>query len=305
MKKTQKLNYSDIFIEIAGLVSHYKSLQLCLLNKPKYHFSLYDGVNLCAWNGGRINKDDWLTPEIVSKFNSRNIGVSLAFTNYEIDDLNDKVGNELLEMLKNNKLNSIIISNLKLNEYIKSKYDYIRICSILSHPNDITINDSLIKHYKDLEQKFDYIVPRFEMCLNSNFYDNINPSKYIIMVNDTCVYGCEQFREHLGAMCEINRKYPNQNPWNILGKENADKIHKCWIKNFNPDIGSKHQRDKYGDLLGMDLNENQILKCLKIGYRGFKIMGREIEDEQEYIWNIETFINRITLAVNKFNSMCE
>ena len=124
----------------------------------------------------------------------------------------------------------------------------------------------------------------------------------MIMLNDTCSYGCKLFREHFEAISKLNRECSGKNPWKVVGFDEAFRIHNCWLPHFDPDKGSEKDRSKYGDLLGMDLDEVQIYKCLKIGYRSFKIMGREICNEQEFEWNIKTFLNRIKLAINNFNA---
>ena len=296
-----KINPKEIYIEVAGAISHKNTLKLLLRNYKEFDLAVYDSAEYCAWNGGRINNDNKLNDDTVTYYNKNDIGFSIAFTNFEID-LNDPIGNKILKQLNNNSKNAIIITNDNLNEYVKNNFKYKRICSITKHPNDIAINQELINYYKKLELEYDYIVPRFEMTLNPDFYNKITPSKYMIMLNDTCSYGCKLFREHFEAISKLNRDYSGKNPWEVVGFEKANKIHECWLPHFNPDVGSEKDRLKYGDLLGMDLSEIQIYKCLKIGYRSFKIMGREINDVQDFIWNIKTFLNRVKLAVNKFNT---
>ncbi|EPP4233068.1 hypothetical protein ACUPZ6_001549 [Campylobacter coli] len=296
-----KINPKEIYIEVAGAISHKNTLKLLLRNYKEFNLAVYDSAEYCAWNGGRINNDNKLNDDTVTYYNKNGIGFSIAFTNFEID-LNDPIGNKILKQLNNNSKNAIIITNDNLNEYVKNNFKYKRICSITKHPSDITINQELINYYKKLELEYDYIVPRFEMTLNPDFYNKITPSKYMIMLNDTCSYGCKLFREHFEAISKLNRDYSGKNPWELVGFEKANKIHECWLPYFNPDVGSEKDRLKYGDLLGMDLSEIQIYKCLKIGYRSFKIMGREINDVQDFTWNIKTFLNRVKLAVNKFNT---
>lgn len=279
----------NINIKIAGAVKHFAMffLNINKLKEYPFNFSVFDGPNLCPWNGGRINQDITLTEKMVSFYNKHNIGVFLTFSN-SIIDLENKIGNELLEMLNHNPLNGIICVNEYLRQYVKEKYpEYKLIYSITGHPNDITINEKLINYYKDLETKYDVIVPRFEMSLNPEFYTRVNVSKYEIMVNDTCIYGCNQFSDHFEAMHKLNRDY--KKPWESLGFEVCDKIHECWIKGFNPDVGSEKDRKKYGDLLGMDFTEKMYKKAIEIGYRDFKIMGREnlTEDlKQEIFGNL-------------------
>ena len=296
-----KIHPKEIYIEIAGAISHKNTLKLLLRNYKEFNLAVYDSAEYCAWNGGRVNNDNKLDDSTIDYFNKNDIGFSIAFTNFEID-LNDPIGNKILKQLNNNPKNAIIITNDSLNQYVKNNFKYKRICSITKHPSDITINKSLIDYYKKLELEYDYIVPRFEMSLNPDFYNKITPSKHMIMLNDTCSYGCKLFREHFAAISKLNRECSGKNPWKVVGFDEAFRIHDCWLPHFDPNKGSEKDRSKYGDLLGMDLDEVQIYKCLKIGYRSFKVMGREICNEQEFEWNIKTFLNRIKLAVNNFNA---
>jgi len=266
-------------IKLAGAVKHFGMffLKYKELEKFPFNFTVFDGPNLCKWNGGRINEDITLTKYMVDFYNKNNIGVSLTFSN-DIIDTNDKTGNYLLELLDHNPLNGIICCNEELRSYVREKYPEYKITySITGHSNSIEINKKLIEYYKELESLYDVIVPRFEMGFNPKFYNQINKSKYELMVNDTCVYGCSQFHDHFLKMNELNRNF--KEPWKELGYEQCWKIHDCWIKNFNPDVGSEKDREKYGELLGMDFTKDMYKKAINLGYTNFKIMGRENKTE--------------------------
>ena len=43
----------------------------------------------------------------------------------------------------------------------------------------------MIKYYKDLETKYDYIVPKFEVVFEPKFYENVDTSKYELLIKDT------------------------------------------------------------------------------------------------------------------------
>lgn len=243
--------------------------------QPYMDFVVYDAPNLCQWNGGRISRDIWLTEEMVAWFNDADIGVSLAFSNFEID-LNDTEGNRLLEMLKHDPRNGVILLNEDLRQYIRRNYpEYKLTFSIAGHPNRIDIDTALLNHYRDLENKYDKIVPRFEMALNPAFYDTAKHTQYEVMVNDTCIYGCRVLEEHMRAISEVNRTY--KNPWKEIPIAVAAKVEECWIKNFDPDEGRERDQIKHGDTLGMDYTEKMYLRALEIGYTNFKIMGRELD----------------------------
>lgn len=290
-------------IKIAGAVKHF-GLMLELSNDLKrftdeLDFSFYDGPNLCKWNGGRINEEIFLTPGKVKFYNDRGFGVFLTFSN-PIIDVNDKVGNELLEMLNRNKLNGVIIINEELRKYVEEKYpEYQIIFSISGHPNSVIPTKELIDYYKDLESKYEVIVPRFEMGLNETFYNAVDVPKYELIVNDKCIYNCNIFREHLFTMAEFNRKYDN--PWKEQPFDVCNKAHECWIKNFDPDEGSEKDRKKHGISLGMAFTDEMYDKALKLGYTRFKIMGRELTKEK-LKYDMLKHVNDIYSAIKRFKN---
>ena len=268
-----------INVKLAGAVKHFIMFMKIYPRLEKYMdkitFDVYDGPNLCKWNGGRINRNINLTQQMVDWYNKKNIGVFLTFSNYEID-LNHQIGLNLLKMLKNKKINGIVLVNENLRKFIRNNYpNYKLIYSITGHKNDITIDDNLLTYYKNLEEKYDVIVPRFEMGLNPLFYNQVNTSKYELITNDTCIHGCHVFEEHLHEMARINREYDE--PWKQIDFNTCFKAEECWIKNFDPSEGSEEDRKKYGHILGMDFTKEMYSKALDLGYTRFKIMGREMD----------------------------
>lgn len=270
-----------MFLNVAGAVVHYDRFireipVLKILNRDT-EFTVYDGPNLCQWNGGRINRDITLTPEMVDRYNKFGISVSLTFTNPFID-LDDKVGNDLLEMIHHygqlyNIVNKVVLINDELREYIRGKYNFQIICSTTGHSPNVKVTHDLISRYKMLEDKFDYIVPKFELVFQPDFYNNINTSKYELLVNDTCIYECPYYLEHFQRIARQNQV--SKNPWQELGYEHCYKTEECWLEGFNPDIGSDDDRTKYGEMLGMDYTPYMIIKAKSLGYKSFKISGRE------------------------------
>ena len=88
-------------LNIAGAVVHHDQLILKIpmmkLRNKDVDFTVYDGPNLCKWNGGRINRDITLTPRMVELYNKLGISIALTFSNPVID-LDDKIGNGLLQI---------------------------------------------------------------------------------------------------------------------------------------------------------------------------------------------------------------
>jgi hypothetical protein len=289
-----------INLNVAGAVVHYdafiKQLPILKLKNKNIAFNVYEGPNLCQWNGGRINRDIKLTRETIERYNKFGITISLTFTNPVID-LSDNVGNELLQWMdesqkKYNAKNKIVLVNEELRQYLRANYDFELIYSITGHPSNTKLTDEALERYKDLEEKYDWIVPKFEHVFEPKFYESVTVQKYELLINDTCVYGCPKYHEHFKAIAEQNTI--SKNPWKELGHDHCFKVEECWlpIEKFNPDIGSEKNRQKYGERLGMDFTRDMIRKAMQLGYKSFKISGRE--NSTDYImYEVQKFMNDI------------
>ena len=92
-----------------------------------FDITVYDGINNCQWNGGRINRDISYTDKVIDFYYRNNITIALTFTNPVID-IQDVVGHELLEKFHRDG-NVVISVNDALRNYIKSifpKYKHTR-----------------------------------------------------------------------------------------------------------------------------------------------------------------------------------
>lgn len=270
-------------------MTHFDTLRILVAEKLRplikegHSITVYDGI-LCRWSSGRIKRDVQLDPEKVRFFNRHGISVALTFANPVIN-IEDSVGLEALRILSDigkeyNIKNNIILINKEFCTFLKKEYpDLTRTYSITGHPNSIEVTQESLQRYKTLEEHYDVIVPKFEMTFNEEFLSVVDVSKYEPIIDDTCIYGCPIFREHLFEMARINREY--ENPWEELGTTICTNIEECWIPNFNPDIGSDKDRKKYGcQSLGMDIQTPEDLnKFFKVGYRHIKLTGRELPDD--------------------------
>lgn len=260
-------------IRVAGAFSHYNELlPFIIKNKLQNKISVYDGIN-STWSGGRICR---LYPtefnlKQFETYQSLGISVFLTFSNHQIN-LNSTKELEILEILNTGKNNGIVLVNEELRSLCRSKFKNLRlIYSITGHSDNFEDFDT------SLEQKYDLIVPRFENVFNPKFLAKADTSKYEILVNDTCVLGCRLWNRHFKAINNTNTCSKEQSI------EELQKIQECWIPGFNPNAESKHEC--------MDLTTEAIQRACSLGYRHFKISGRELKEN--YINEITKYTKRI------------
>ena len=239
----------------------------------RFNITVYDGTNSCQWNGGRINRDITYTDETIDFYYRHNISIALAFTNPVID-LNDEIGNHLLEKFHRDG-NYIISVNEQLRQYIKTNFpEYKHTRSITAFGNiNVPMKDEDVNTYRELEDKYDFIVPRSEHVFDERFKE-LSVSKYEIMLNDTCMYNCPHYGEHFKKIAEQNTLF--KKPWIEGGHDEMFKIEECWLPHFDPGVGHVPTIKKYGENYGMDLTTRQINRLRKQGIYNFKITGREM-----------------------------
>lgn len=274
---------------IAGAFSKSKELRLYFFKHKdiikNFDITVYDGINNCPWNGGRINRDISYDDKVINFYYRNNISIALTFTNPVID-ITDKIGNKLLKKF-HREGNVIITANETLLNYIKENYPlYKHTRSITSFGKiNVPMTDDDFNLYKQLEKQYDYIVPRCEHIFDKRFID-LDQNKYEIMLNDTCIYNCPYYGIHFEEIAKQNILY--KNPWVDAGKKKMYEVEECWLserstykkpKGFDPDIGQEKVIEKLGDSYGMDLKISQIKQLMKQGVKNFKITGREMSFE--------------------------
>ena len=112
---------------------------------------VYDGINKCRWNGGRINRDVYYNDGMIDYYYNKGISIALTFSNHKID-LADPLGNELLAKF-HREGNALIIVNDELRAYVREhfpKYDLIYSITGMGLLN-IPLQDSDVAFYKELE----------------------------------------------------------------------------------------------------------------------------------------------------------
>lgn len=233
---------------------------------------VYDGINKCRWNGGRINRDVFYTDGLVDYYYKNNVGIALTFSNYRID-VNDPMGNDLLDKF-HREGNALIIVSDELRQHVRKnfpKYELIYSITGLGLLN-IPMQDSDIAFYKDLEQKYDWIVPRFEHIFDKRAGE-LDCTKWEVMLNDTCVWGCKYWDQHFKAIADEN----------TAGRPYSKEVEECWLPKFDPNKDSKYEC--------MDIKPEAMKRLLDMGVQSFKITGREM-GQDEYYHELTRFVDR-------------
>lgn len=224
---------------------------------------VYDGINKCRWNGGRINREVYYNDAVIEFYYSKGISIALTMSNHKIN-LDDETGNHLLEKF-HREGNALIIVNDDLRAYVRKhfpKYDLIYSITGMGLLN-IPLQDSDISWYKDLETKYDWIVPRFEHVFDNRAVE-LDRTKWEVMLNDTCVYGCKHYDAHFKAIADEN----------TAGRPYSAEIEECWLPKFDPNKDSKYDC--------MDIRPNKMKELKELGVKSFKITGREMQDDEYY-----------------------
>lgn len=224
---------------------------------------VYDGVNKCRWNGGRINRSIEYNDGLMEFYYKKDISIALTMSNHKIN-LDDEMGNHLLEKF-HREGNALIIVNDNLRQYVRDnfpKYDLIYSITGMGLLN-IPLQDSDIAWYADLESKYDWIVPRFEHVFDPRAVE-LDRTKWEVMLNDTCVWGCKHYDEHFKAIADEN----------TAGRPYSKEIEECWLPKFDPSKDSKYA--------AMDIDTPNMKRLKDIGVKSFKITGREMQDDEYY-----------------------
>jgi hypothetical protein len=240
---------------------------------------VYDGVNKCRWNGGRINRDVYYKDSLIDYYYSKGVSIALTFSNHKIN-LADPLGNELLEKF-HKEGNALIIVNEDLRKYVRDnfpKYDLIYSITGMGLLN-IPLQDEDIAFYKQLEQDYDWIVPRFEHIFD-NRANELDKTKWEVMLNDTCVYGCKHWDAHFKAIADEN----------TAGRPYSKEVEECWLPKFDFNKDSKYEC--------MDIKPDAMRKLIELGVQSFKITGREMTDD-EYYGELTQFVDRSLTALKQ------
>jgi hypothetical protein len=267
-----------INVKIGGAVQKYELILLWNIKNKSLikdlQVTYYDMPNNCAWNGGRVNRTIDLTEKIVSTYNKFKYGICLGFTNNVILDVGDETGNMLLKMVTGennpNKLHGVVLCSETLRRYLRKNYpELILTYSITGHPTTDQLNFE--GYYKELEAKYDVIVPKYSHL--NNVLDlleagKLTGSKYEILINDNCNVTCQFYSEHFAQISHLNSS--TKHPW----EEDHERSYHIEIK---PKIKAG-PITKEANCVQDDVRVSLLQRFYDTGVRHFKISGRDLED---------------------------
>lgn len=256
-------------INVAG-ASNYKKLityYITQMIKEGFEVSVFDSFNDCSWNGGRVNnyaynnnKLDFF--EAYEFYNSLGVNVNAIMTNPNIKDFDDTLGNKILNTLNQSNKSEVTILDHSFNSYVQKHYKHINrkysiIGSAENYKKPLT---QRIDEYLALEEVYDIIVPSNDIITEEEFFKQINPSKYEIMLIDDCTF-CSRMKEHYSF---IHNNISEKN------KRTIAKANECF-----------ELKQMYGRPGGPIIFDKELLKELTDkGINRFKQPGRELKQPE-------------------------
>ena len=272
-------NHDKLNFKVPSLFSN-DSIMFELLSACK-HFEISLPINCtygsvkCDWNGGRSSKIREFNEEEISRTlkNYHDFGITtcFTFTNYHINEnmLDNNTGNLMLEIASEYDNSYVIVSSDILASYIKAKYPKIKLESSLLRPTyEIRDYSEKPKYYDDLCERFDKVMIRPELGQDISFMKKIkNKDKIDILVNSNCVYKCPFSVAHYNRAVDLESEKVPENT--VM----------CNSRFYN-------KKSLYENNL---LSNNDIDKLAKIGYKNFKLNGRNI-NEMLFLHILGTYI---------------
>lgn len=271
---------------IAGAFSKFEVLKKYFEEKnlfDKYgSIVVYDGIEVCKWNAGRLNRKVSYDEKIRDYYYGLGWAINLTFTNYNIDT-KDEMGNFLLEKM-HRKGNGIILINEDLRRYVKKNYPKYKLihsitgCGQAQYP----MSDDTHSFYKNIQDNYDTLIPRCDNNFDPRLR-NLDISRMEILVSDTCIMNCKHWHDHFKAYSDLNSRGTSATEAELKS------IEECWIPKEEfakkTELERKVLRDKYP----FNLNAPQIKSLLLEGFSNFKIQGREAKVD-EYLGDLGRYL---------------
>lgn len=234
----------------------------------------------------------------IKEYNELGIGINLTFSRVNVseEDLQDYNSNLLFDLIAENDLNGLIITDDKVYNYFKKKKPNVK--TTFSHVGSYHHHgdaNNRLKIYKEKESYYDYIVPNANDNFNFEFLESIkDKSQYELLVNQLCIRNCphesehdDTFRNHMDDILNLD---------NLTNIRNFRKF-KCPVRctgdfKFDKDVEYEyHTREHFQ-------------KLQDIGFTNFKLKGRE-DVHNQMLYDICNFIIPEKYAKKAYDSFCK
>lgn len=219
----------------------------------------------CTWNGGRA--DTKLLPpfsrqrvrDLAEDYQSRNIPLQLTMTNTMLteEDLSDRYSNMILEECSGRGFH-VKATMPFVEDYIKSKYKFKFVKSILSTSRDMDPLSNIDKYHR-------LVIPK-EFNTDFNYLNSIpmdKREKIELLVNEYCYKGCTHHNEHWDLVSRMIVYDKSLLDKNISTKCIYDKKVSC----------GEYVRTHYEGCWTID-RETLDNVYVPLGFNNFKLQGR-------------------------------
>lgn len=231
---------------------------------------VYGSFAGCIWNGGRYLEGEKPSYEtirnVIESFNNIGVAFRLTFTNQYVSGkyLHDEYANKILDIASESGINEILVNNLELEEYIKTKhpgqFKYTKSCTrceadIDTIDSDTNAYDLVVLDYRDND--------KYTKLSNIKHKDKIE-----IMLNDICSTKCPYRKLHhqyIQKQCLFgpdSLEAKESEFYNIICPHRVDVL--------------KPENIVYDDDSGAITSES-FDKLVKLGFSNFKIVGRDFD----------------------------
>ena len=282
-------NREDVNFIVGGIGAHDKLffglIEYCAINDlPMPLDYVFGSLPNCSWSGGRIDPrivgdiDQFLLQlcGLISQYNDYGIGVRMCFSSPLITEehLNNEIGVKFLERfnkITKNKLNGVIVSSDLLADMIKENYPNLMLISstvksMCENGPDYK-NGSTPEYFNKLAEKYDIVVVEAERCIEDDFLEQLKyRDKMEFIVNHKCVRYCPLQKNHYERNAQISQAQANEDDEleESLKKEYEDVIFKGCSKLM-----------RRNPLDSCSVNNDVVDKLISMGFRNFKLEGRE------------------------------
>ena len=303
-------NYSHpLDWNIGSLFAHddfvWKILGICkelgIDSNIKYVF----GSIPCKFQGGRIPARTATLEnarKIIRRYN-KEFGVScrLTFSNALItkEDLEDELSNSLLQILEDSNKefgvqNGLMVTLDILADYVRETYPSLELISSQVKPSvEVGFGDDrdTVDYYNKLFDKYNIVVVNPLKVQDYSFLEHVKYKDRVeFIVNHRCIPNCPLVKKHYITQMLISDKFLSDESCD-KEKEELSEIH-SWCES---------SRKKY-PLLGTSMSEDDIDLLLSMGYKHFKVEGRDnegscfVRDLGDYVFNHHEF-TRVSQAI--------